>query len=1601
MDKRFVYTGEIPRTQDILQIQNNAQIAMANLAFDLALSHADPENNPAYGSGSSTMIAGFKPSFPGAMQITLDYGRIYQLAQLDAQAFSTIGTDARYILQQGQADPQTLTFAAAPGTSGQSRIDLIQVALNQLDTNMVAVNYYNASNPSQPLSGPGGTGTTQPLDRKQSVTVSIKQGTPGTSPTAPTPDSGYVAAFYVTIANGTTVLSASNIAPATNAPWIGGLTAQHHLGTPGTAPQVVLGTETQGNLPSAQLPGVTNVTFSWDDTNKRLGIGKANPTVALDVVGTGSFTMGINIGGNTAIDANRNATLAGLSLIADQSQKLVIGRYSSANPQTYILPDSSNTGGIYFQNPGQTLNTFILDNSGNGTFAGNVTSANFTSAASTASGYALLQLNSDQGGRYFQAVQRGSTATPANFSLPVGSFEMITQGCVMGVGTRGAYDLVLGTNAIERMRITSGGNVLVGTTADNGTGAKLQVAGAGSFSGSSSSYVTSLATSNTYAGGGAFSILNFGGTVGNAVAGDTLLQGAGNILVSPNAAGKAIKLIPGVWTNTPALTILDGGNVGLGTQDPKTQLQFGDRNHIFALTSPGPTFEFARNAYYSGSNWIRDVASNYTQTIELDSNGNIGFYTNSDANSTAGSQITWGARLFVTQAGSVFVGSTLNDGTGAKFQVAGGGSFMGTTASNPGRVIIDDNGAYNPRIRLYKWAGGGSMYLPFHIVLGDNGDLQFRGPSNGGAGYAIGSETVTTGVTISQQGDLASNSKTLAAIDRIAMSSTSIMTVRLYDTSRDSDGGAWRKRCQHTSWYNETLNTATRGKTKEFPAIALIVAETTKVTVYDMTDPTLPMWIVFNSGASNALPLSNCSSITAQNGRIFVGQAAWLIDVSFLADTVTAYSTGSPLRYKGSISQRHSALAFMTISGPSIANNAVNDLAATVLPGAPIDPSTSLLTPTVAVATAGGVSVIKHDGTVVNSADTSAYYYVALSGKVLVYSQAGRYTFVIDDVAALAAGWANGRAFDYANAVNIPNMMGQASCQAIMSGRMFARGSAGGTNSTPGLVLAYDNPMATNQSMVARVTSTYASGWQPGDIRGAWLASTTAETLSGAELVTNGGFDTDTVWTKGTGWSISSGVATKAAGAQSNLQQAVSAIIGKRYALTFTISGRTAGGVVPFVGADSYNGGNYYSANGTYTIYLTCAQNAGQVVAGVVGDNLFVGSIDNVSIHLCDDDRSVKGKDIAVYGSMTKSAVATGADLVAYSGWSASNYEEQAYNSDLDFGTGDFAIFGWLLTSTSGVYQQVIDRRYKSGSTAVGGGVALYLETNGSISVGVTDDGWATRDSQNSGTAFNDGVWHLVAMIVRSGKLELWVDSRKLGEVAITAAALGVSQANALLRIGLSVDSASQFGGSLALWRATAYAPTAEQIRFIYEQERFLFQANAKCTLSGSSVVQGLAYDPDTDQLYAATAAGTSILKGLVRVDARTNQVATSTNHKTVAAVRGMWAISTAAEAEFAAPQRSIREEIERVRHRMYAKQLRTDWFTADGVKTDFDLTVRASTIQTATNGGVIARGVTSATKATQYQVLDYGYKQTIRFGAAPAANEDIGISYYEEYVPV
>jgi len=153
------------------------------------------------------------------------------------------------------------------------------------------------------------------------------------------------------------------------------------------------------------------------------------------------------------------------------------------------------------------------------------------------------------------------------------------------------------------------------------------------------------------------------------------------------------------------------------------------------------------------------------------------------------------------------------------------------------------------------------------------------------------------------QGVATTDDPTFTNTQLAAIAETKAVTavdVFVYDTSKDSDGGAWRKRTQNTSWYNETLNTATRGSRREFPAVAVIVAETNKVTIYDGGDPALPMFKVMNASANNPI-FATPSSIVMLNATLAVGTSGGASVINFISDGAEKQTTGTDETYQGGL----------------------------------------------------------------------------------------------------------------------------------------------------------------------------------------------------------------------------------------------------------------------------------------------------------------------------------------------------------------------------------------------------------------------------------------------------------------------------------------------------------------------------------------------------------------------------------------------------------------------------------------------------------------------------------------------------------------------------
>jgi hypothetical protein len=210
-------------------------------------------------------------------------------------------------------------------------------------------------------------------------------------------------------------------------------------------------------------------------------------------------------------------------------------------------------------------------------------------------------------------------------------------------------------------------------------------------------------------------------------------------------------------------------------------------------------------------------------------------------------------------------------------------------------------------------------------------------------------------------------------------------------------------------------------------------------------------------------------------------------------------------------------------------------------------------------------------------------------------------------------------------------------------------------------------------------------------------------------------------------------------------------------------------------------------------------------------------------------DRSVKNIGANVIGQLTKSPVAVGAQLMAYSGFSPANYLEQPYSANLDVGTGDFCVMGWAKPSGAG-YEYICERAPVGDLSTP----RIELFTNaGALSAFVK--GATSAANLTPVNALSTAAHSLVMLVMRAGTLELWANSTLLGTV--NASGIGsVSNAAAVLRVGARpTSSTSQFGGSLALVRFMATAPSADQIRQIYQDELALFQPGAQCTLRGTS----------------------------------------------------------------------------------------------------------------------------------------------------------------------
>jgi hypothetical protein len=369
-----------------------------------------------------------------------------------------------------------------------------------------------------------------------------------------------------------------------------------------------------------------NANLFWDDTNNRLGIGTAVPGAPLDVHSTGTAAQFNGTGINNAYVLFQNAgankwRIGNLYNAGANSFEFV----DAARSTNVMSLRSTGTYTEVFINGYNTINNIAnLSSSGNYAINPSLTisipaSTSFNSGASY-SGMATSLLNTWQGNNTFpigavmsglNAVNRqtfnaaGTTITVSQSTglraITALNIGMQTAGSNNGTISHGAGMLIQGVYPTASANVTFtnyygllinqqdeygtvtftnrwgiyqqgtsdknyfGGNMLIGSTTDNGD--KLQVTGAATFS---SSVTAASGLYNGYTSG-------LPPTSGSATRGGLRLNNASNIAFDFGtvAAGQAwiqVSDANNYASNFSLLLNPNGGNVGIGTSSPNKTL---------------------------------------------------------------------------------------------------------------------------------------------------------------------------------------------------------------------------------------------------------------------------------------------------------------------------------------------------------------------------------------------------------------------------------------------------------------------------------------------------------------------------------------------------------------------------------------------------------------------------------------------------------------------------------------------------------------------------------------------------------------------------------------------------------------------------------------------------------------------------------------------------------------------------------------------------------------------------------------------------------------------------------------------------------------------
>jgi type II secretory pathway pseudopilin PulG len=322
---------------------------------------------------------------------------------------------------------------------------------------------------------------------------------------------------------------------------------------------------------------------------------------------------------------------------------------------------------------------------------------------------------------------------------------------------------------------------------------------------------------------------------------------------------------------------------------------------------------------------------------------------------------------------------------------------------------------------------------------------------------------------------------------------------------------------------------------------------------------------------------------------------------------------------------------------------------------------------------------------------------------------------------------------------------------------------------------------------------------------GRWSLSQADEKL-GPELIVNGGFDSDTAWSKGAGWTIGGGTANfSATGSYGNMTQNIGSV-GKNYKITLNAT-RTAGALYVKVGANGTFG--TVGATGSYSFYSNAITDG---YFYLQADPSFVGTVDNVSVREVQaGDSSLSGNDAAAYG-LSYASNQRGEANAALSFNGSSDYVDMG-SLTAQISNGTWTISFWMKPSSVANYRNPFDANFLAAGNNVGPRFEQYSDGSFKMIIGTSLGSFSSLQCYNAAIAPNRW-YHVLATRDSAGVLKAYVN----GAQTLSTTSYSWQPVFGSVNVGRGYANSSErwFSGSVTDVRIYNRALSDAEIQAIY-----------------------------------------------------------------------------------------------------------------------------------------------------------------------------------------